>query len=696
MRLIKPAFIIILFIFLLFDTSMAEKFKVLADKAIEENNVKFAIENIKKATNERLKNFSYNGNTWGNFLRSHGKEELAYNYAKQLFDQEQKDGKLSYWDWKPLVTAIIVKQNYVELENLFEIVFRKDSPSRGVEYAHFFIDTFNDHKSAEKILKNCVDLAQKNKKLTPYQKLATFKNLANYYEDYGKSKEQEHVLMNIENKFSRDKDAKLYTIKKYASLKQFSKAKEIFSNLNGNLKDKKTIKAFAKILSENGEVSQAIDILNQEIRKSNKDKDKLDLLVKLLSISLNYSNDLSIQYFENYLNYALKLNPKRWDAVYLLEIIRDIGKEDPSVKSFIEIGRKLYKNDCWNTCYSNYAEYLSNIGEYKSAFAILLEGESELSNQNYKKQMWKQSLKLAAEIRLLNKFERIARKVQEYPEYESYFEIGRLNEIFFDRFSTASKYYDKAYEIAPNDKKKNESIFAIARVKTKSGDLKGAEKFIVDYFKNNTSTEDSYKYLSYFYRVYLKDRDKALRILFEELKKGKDLSKKVDIMRRMAKAYLIRIDPKPQKAIALYEKALILSDLTQLYADLCLTYNNYTNNTSKKDYYENILLKRKPNNYLYRSWYATTLAQRGRRKEAFKIMNSIPANKRYKYSLACVHANLGDTEKALGYLELSFQKNYSNKGKNKRNEQRLHIIADNDLQSLKYTKRFQLLTALEK
>ena len=696
MRLLRSKVTVLFTFFFIAGYCHAESAKDIADKAIKDNNIEWAIENIKKATGERLKNFSAGGNKWGNFLRDHGHGDLALNYARRLFNQEQKDGKLSHWDWKPLVTALISSKIYDELDDVYEIVFQKDSPSHGKEYAYFLIKTFNNHERAEKILKKCVSLADRNKTLSAYNRLWSYENLANYYGDYGRQKEQESILRDIENKFPNVKKAYLYIAEKYSNLKKFKKANKLYTSLITKYNDKNIIKAYADMLVQNGDISSALSMLEREIQKNSKNSDKIDLLVKSLSISTNYTEPLNIQDITKKLNFALTLSPKKWNAVQLLKIINYIGKQNPSEKSFIQIGKQLYKNDCWNNCYSTYAQYLSNVGEPELSLAILSEGESDLSSQNYKKQMWKQSLQVAAENRLLDDFSKLEKSVEEYSSYDSYYELARVNEIFLDRFNAASKYYSKAFDIASSDKQRNDAIFAIAKVKTKSGDLKGAEKFIVDYFKKSTSKENLYKHLSYFYRVYLKDRDKALKVLEKGLQTTTELSKKVDILRRMAKAYLIRIDPKPQEAITLYKKALDISDDTAIYADLALTYNNYTDNKTQRDYYMNIILKRKPKKNSYKLWYATDLAEKGLRKEALKVLYSIPSNKRSKYNLACIYAHLGEKDLALKYLEDDFRINYSKKGKHERNEHRLWMIADNDLRSLRENKTFQKLAALEK
>ena len=104
-------------------------------------------------------------------------------------------------------------------------------------------------------------------------------------------------------------------------------------------------------------------------------------------------------------------------------------------------------------------------------------------------------------------------------------------------------------------------------------------------------------------------------------------------------------------------------------------------------YYERAYALRKDD--FMRVLLACYRARSGRETEARVLLRELKPRPQLYYNLACTHALLGDTERALDYLERELQENLSSEAA--RDRQREWAREDPDLQSLRQDPRFQRL-----
>jgi tetratricopeptide (TPR) repeat protein len=305
-------------------------------------------------------------------------------------------------------------------------------------------------------------------------------------------------------------------------------------------------------------------------------------------------------------------------------------------------------------------------------------------------------LLIASENRLYDDFLFLKNELSNFSNYHSVDGAGRIYERYFNDYHTAFETFETAFDLAGSEEEKAEAVLSMARCRYKAGKLADANSIITKYFHNSSDWQSSLL-VSRYYSVYANDRQQAIKVLEKTLSQEKDAKTCSKILKGMGDAFIAGSEREPEKAIQYYGKALKLSDDTDIYAMLALTYNNYTDDFEKTKEYLDIILAREPENPLYLSWSATNLARYyDTRNRALSIAYMVPADKRSKYSLACIYARLGEKDRAMNFLETYFKQVHGKKGKYERNEQRLWMLADNDLKILRVDPRFARLTVLEK
>ncbi len=660
------------------------------------NVVKF----IKELCKEDIRHYS--ARRFGVFLRANEYDALDLELSRTLFDEmiKQKNIKPKYW--MPLVIALEKSEKEKDLAMVYQTLLKAD-PSTGVFYANFIIDYFNDTKKAEEILKRTLLQAKTDSSMSERVKENIYQNLAKYYKKMGDIKNLFRHLNDMETSLSENPGALLYVSELYSIYGLYHEAQQVYDKLldikgfSRTYDAVKMVKQYADMLVRQGRRDDAVKMLYNHANKTRDKTKKIDYLIKAIDISVNYT--LKPNYLEvtKLITMVNALHPEGGNALKLLGFIRELGKFYPEADELVTLGESLYMKKCGARGFNIFSRYLAEIGKTDQAVEVLKKGLTSLPLIETRKQILETALLLTSENRLLDVFKTFKKEYEQYNDYQSNKYLGWIYEIYFDEFNTASQYYQFAFDRTLIKSEKRGIILDIARCRCKEGKILIAEKLITDYFAKHKDITSKYNYLFEFYNLYASNPEKAIAEMETALQVTKRLRDRVDILLNLGDAYLTGDSPRPFTAIKYYKKALKISDDTRIYAKLALTYNNYTKKTGLIRHYLEILLAREPQNTLYLSWHATSLAgYYDTQKDALNVVCLIPSSKRSDYSLACLYAKLGEKKIAVDLLIKDFTNNFSKKGKYERNTQRYWILGDNDLAILYDDPRFVQLTEIEK